>query len=86
MKGEANECMVRDHDTNAHIADWCGGCGDDKVKDVAGVVGRLRDVLNAAERLQQIGKAHGVNIVPMIDVHVKVATYDNGTSVDCQQL
>ena len=41
--------MVRDHDTNSHIADRCGGCGDDKVEDVASVVGRLGNVLNAAE-------------------------------------
>ena len=30
--------MVRDHDTNSHIADPCAGCGDDKVEDVASVV------------------------------------------------
>jgi len=40
VKSEANERMVRDHDTNSHIADRCGGCSDDKVEDVAGVVGR----------------------------------------------
>ena len=80
--------MVRDHDTNSHIADPCGGCGDDKAEDVASVVGRLGNVLNAAERLQQIktGKAHDVNVVPLIDVDVKVAAYDDWTSVDRQQL
>ena len=86
MKGEANERMIRDHDTNSHIADRCGGCGDDKVEDLAGVVGRLGNVLNAAERLKQIGKAHGVNVVPLIDVDVKVAAYGDWTSVDRQQL
>ena len=46
MKGEVNERMITDHDTNSHIADRCGGCSDDKVEDVAGVVGRLGNVLN----------------------------------------
>ena len=87
MKGAENGAWS-DHDSNAHIADRCGGCGDDKVEDVAGVVGRLGNVLNAAERLQQIktGKAHDVNVVPLIDVDVKVAAYDDWTSVDRQQL
>jgi len=62
------------------------GCSDDKVEDVAGVVGRLVNVLNAAKRLQPISKAHGVNVVPLIDVDVKVAAYDDWTSVDHQQL
>jgi len=87
VKGAENGAWS-DHDSNAHIADRCGGCGDDKVEDVTGVVGRLGNVLNAAERLQQIktGKAHGVNVVPLIDVDVKVAAYDDWTSVDRQQL
>ena len=51
-------------------------------------MGRLGNVLNAAQRLQQIktGKAHDVNVVPLIDVDVKVAAYDDWTSVDRQQL
>jgi len=61
-------------------------CSDDKVEDVASVVGRLGNVPNAAERLQQIGNVHGVNIVPLIDVHVKVTAYNDCTSVDREQL
>jgi len=30
MQCEANERMVRDHGTDSHIADRCGGCGDDR--------------------------------------------------------
>jgi len=71
-----------DHDSNAHIDDRCGGCGDDKVEDVAGVVGRLGNVLNAAERPQQIktGKAHDVNDRPK---RLKSKRQQGKTATEC---
>jgi len=86
MKSEANECVIRDHDNNLYVADRCGSCGDDKVKDVVGVVSRLGDVLNAVKRLQQISKTHAVDVFRFIDVDITAATYDDWTSVDSQQL